>query len=269
MTASAAGAELSIVRAGNGAPRPEAAGRRDSRAHGGYRRPRLLWPDEGGAARRLAPGPRGAVRADAARAVRVGPAALRGCARAAAAARTTRRPCGAAGAAATDPPRDSGGGGRDAGRLLGASGTDLDAAPHRHGRLPRHGPAARAACHRLRREAQAAAPAPAAGGACTRRGMTLGTHCCRTCACCRRSALARACAALAVALTLVLTRLPMCVCDAGACEDTTAAAAPRWVRAGGHPRSGARGTRRVLPAQVRPCPARPTHDRTTVRRHRL
>ena len=41
--------------------------------------------------------------------------------------------------------------------------------------------------------------------------MTLGTHCCRTCACCRRSALARACAALAVALTLVLTRSP-CVC---------------------------------------------------------
>ena len=47
---------------------------------------------------------------------------------------------------------------------------------------------------------------------------------------------------------------PVHVCDAGACEDTAAAAYPRWMRAGGHPRAGARGTRRVLPAQVRPAP---------------
>ena len=146
---------------------PEAAGRRGSRTHGSYRRPRLLWPDEGGVARRLAPGPRGAVRADGARAVRVGPAALRGCARAAAAAGAASRPGGAAGPAAPDSQRDGGGGRCDAWRLPGACGIDLDAAPHRHGRLPRHGPADRAACRGLRRAAQAAAPAPAAGTACT------------------------------------------------------------------------------------------------------
>ena len=65
--------------------------------------------------------------------------------------------------------------------------------------------------------------------------------------------------------------------DAGACEDPAAAAAPRGLRAGGHPRARARGTRGVLPAQVRPAPrpprpqprpAPPTHARAAAGRRR-